>query len=406
MATDNLSYDILILGGGLVGASLALALSDIPLRIGIIDALPPVTRLQTSYDSRSLVLSYGSQQILANYNFWDELHSSVMPIKEIHISERGHLGLTRLQASEYFVPALGYVVEAQFLAFKLNAALDKLTHLTRWCSANIVDLITGLDDQQVVVRTEQGEQVLKAQLVVAADGANSIARKLLGIQTERYDYHQTAIVTNFSSSHPNQFVAYERFTDTGPLAVLPRNDDRCGLVWTVSTAEADCYLNLSDHAFLAKLQDYFGYRLGRFTRLGTRQSYPLQMLKTKQRVHPGVVLIGNAAQTVNPIAAQGFNLGLRDVALLAELIKNNISAEKSLVGTRFLQDYAAQRERDQRRTVAFTDKLAKIFSINLPPLNWVRSKGLIAMDIMPPLKRSLMFHAMGLANSYEDFYHG
>jgi 2-octaprenyl-6-methoxyphenol hydroxylase len=238
---------------------------------------------------------------------------------------------------------------------------------------------------------------LRARLVVGADGADSVVRAVAGIEAARTEYGQTAVVTNVTPGKPHHNTAYERFTETGPLALLPMTQGRCAVVWSASAREVDTILGWSDDEYLARLQARFGDRLGRFSRPGKRASYPLKLTRVPELAKPRLALIGNAAHTVHPVAGQGFNLGLRDVAVLAETLMDAIRTGGDIGNLTVLNRYAARRGRDNRVTQAFTHSLIRVFANDFPPLVLARNLGLVAVDLMPPVKRALVRITSGLA---------
>ncbi len=390
----NTDYDLLISGGGLVGASLACALAGQELRIGLVEALPFAVTSQPGYDDRSLALAYGARLIFESLGVWDSLAAVATPILKIHISERGRPGFARLDQHEEGVEALGYVVEARVLGELLAARLRRLENVKLLCPASLEDFRIDSDAVRATVRLAEGTVDLGAKLLVAADGARSLIRRQLGIDAIEWDYGQTAIIANLTPEYPHQNVAYERFTDSGPLALLPMSQGRCAVVCTVDNADADRLLHLDDEAFLALLQVRFGERLGRFQRIGRRQAYPLRLIKAREHVRPRVALIGNAAHTLHPVSAQGFNVGIRDVAALAEVIAEACQMGQDIGELAVLEKYADWRRWDQRRAVAFTDGLTRLFTN--PLLVPARHLGLLAFDLFPPAKHALARQAMGL----------
>lgn len=392
-------YDVLIVGGGLVGASLACALKGSGLRIAMVEAHALNTSSQPSFDDRTVALSYGSRQILDRIGLWSQLEPQVEPIKTIHISDRGHFGVTRLRHDEEGVEALGYVAENRVLGEVLYAELQKSNDIELFCPAQVSALQSG--DDHVEVRVQQGEQEfsLTARLLVAADGVSSKVRQMLQIAASRQDYGQAAVITNVRPGQPHNNVAYERFTDTGPLAFLPmtrsEGKQRCSVVWTVSADQAEALMQLSDADFLAALQQRFGYRLGQLQQIGTRHVYPLALVETTQVARGRIVVVGNAAHSIHPVAGQGFNLALRDIALLAELL----SEAKDPGDPALLESYVSARQADAQRVYRFTDTLVKIFSNRFAPLAHARAAGLFTVDLLPPVKHALARQSMGLGGN-------
>ncbi|VAW82606.1 2-polyprenyl-6-methoxyphenol hydroxylase [hydrothermal vent metagenome] len=395
--TENTCHsDVLVVGGGLVGASLALALGRAGLDVAIVEAHPFRLNEQPNYDERSIALAQGSQRIFTGMGLWHSLCDAVCPIHTIHVSDRGHFGFTRLKREQEGVEALGYVASARLLGNTLIQALET-TNVRLLAPARLEKFQVESAQVSVTLSLDGKPVECLTRLLVAADGVQSQVREQLGIKTRQWDYGQTAIIANVTPDQPHNHIAYERFTDTGPMALLPLNDNRCSLVWTLRTDQVDEMMALDDVAFLARLQARFGYRLGRFTKVGTRYAYPLQLLRAKQSTAQRLALIGNAVHTLHPIAGQGFNLGLRDVAALAEVVIDAQRRGDDIGGADVLQRYADWRQTDQRRVVAFTDGMVRLFSQPFPPLVGLRDAGMLALDLCPPAKRALGRLTMGRA---------
>ena len=402
-------YDILIAGGGLVGASLACALANPEsrpggLRIGVVEAVPYRAENQPSFDERSLALAYGSRRIFEGLGAWADIEAlGVAPIERIHVSDRGHMGFTRMDCRDEQLPALGYVAATRVLGQALWRRLASLQGVDLLCPRRITDLRIDADAARLQLRDQhEAASTLSARLVVAADGGQSSLRQLAGIKSFNTDYGQSAIIANVlcEKSHANQ--AYERFTDSGPLAVLPMCDDgsgrgqRVSIVWTVTNRDVESIMAMSDDAFLHGLQTRFGQRLGAFVQAGTRHSYPLRLQQAREHVRPRLALIGNAAHTLHPIAGQGFNLGLRDVAALSQVLIDAMRDGREIGALNVLKEYARWRRRDHLRVIAFTDSMVRTFSNAFPPLVLARNLGLLAADTLPSVKRLLTRQAMGL----------
>jgi 2-octaprenyl-6-methoxyphenol hydroxylase len=387
-------YDLLIVGGGLVGGSLTLALKDAPLRIGVVEALSEAERQASPAGGRALALSRGSAQILDRLGVWPKVAPQAMAIRHIHVSDRGHFGKTRLHAADKGVDALGYVAVARVLEDAIEQGLDQLP-ATRLRPARVIGLKGGRDGICVTLK-QNGECLnLTARLVVAADGGNSTVRSLLGIEQDVRDYGQTAIVTEVRTEKDTGFTAYERFTSSGPLAFLPLERKKCSVVWTLKHDDAAELLGQSEAEFTAHLQAAFGWWFGRIELAAPRQGFPLKLIRAEKMADERVVLIGNAMHQIHPVAGQGFNLGLRDAALLAERLLAQQAFGGDIGDRDFLDRYAEARRQDLANVVRFTDSLVRVFSNDFPPLALARTLALLALDRFPPAKRLLARHAMG-----------
>jgi 2-octaprenyl-6-methoxyphenol hydroxylase len=393
----QVEFDVLIIGGGLVGASLACALGQAGVRSCVVEAAPLGGDQQSGYDERSIALAQGSQRIFAGLGLWSALQPQACPIHTIHVSDRGHYGFTRLRREQEGVPALGYVATARVLGKVLVDGLQRLDAVQVLAPAQLTAF--HIDPDGVQADIEYQGEILRctAGLLVAADGAQSAVRRQLGIETTRRDYEQTAIVANVSTDKPHDNVAFERFTDSGPLALLPMTGARSALVWTVRADQGEEVMALDDAAFLERLQQRFGYRLGRFTRVGSRHAFPLQLLQARESIRPRLALIGNAVHTLHPIAGQGFNLGLRDVAALVDVVLDARRSGQDVGSLAVLQRYADWRQADQRRVALFTDSMVRLFGQSLPPVAWLRDAGMLALDACPPAKRWFGRMTMGRA---------
>ncbi len=391
------AFDVVIVGAGPAGASLACALGTLPLRVALIEAVPFAAPARSSYDDRSLALNWGARRVFESIDLWREIAAEATPIREIQVSDRGHCGAARMSAATCGVDAFGYVVENRMLGRAFAARLPQITNVELICPARLLAMTASPDAVHLRVSDEGGERALSARLIVGADGAQSAVRRYGGIDAEHMDYGQHAVIANVSTEIAHGNRAWERFTAEGPLALLPMSANRCALVWTVREEDSQRLLALPDAEFLTALQARFGNRLGRFLRVGARSAYPLALVRARSYVGERMALIGNAAHTLHPVAGQGFNLGLRDVAVLAELIGDDCARGQDPGADRLLRHYQRSRLRDQQRTVAFTDGLVRVFASDFAPLVVARNLGMVVLDRVPPLKRVLMRHAMGLA---------
>jgi 2-octaprenyl-6-methoxyphenol hydroxylase len=393
------SQHISIVGGGMVGASLALALQQHAARrgwrINLIEAQPPARgQTQPSFDARSTALSHGSYLLFEQLGIWAELAGQAEPIRQIHVSDRGHPGVTRLFAEKERVPALGYVVENAALGKVLLAALDPA--VVRWqAPARVVRAEPTRSGWLMQVEEHEQLHEQATDLLIVADGGRSGLLEQLGIHRQVRPYGQTAIIANITSSQGHDGVAYERFTPNGPLALLPMSAGRSALVWTQPDAQVDEVMTLSDAAFLEALQDAFGFRMGALTRVGQRHAYPLSLIEAEEQVRTGLVVLGNAAHSLHPIAGQGFNLSLRDAMALADTLID-APAHGAPGDLRLLEGYLDRQRQDQQQTIAFSDGLTRLFSNRRPVLAAGRNLGLLGMDIVAPLKSVFARQAMGL----------
>ena len=390
-------YDVIIVGGGMVGASLVCALAGHNLRIAMVEAVQPEVRAEAGYDDRAIALAYGTKRIFSGLHLWDRIAPAATPIHSIHISDRGHFGMARMDRREEGLPAIGYVVPARAIGRVLSEAVAATEGVDSWCPATVTSVNQTDAGVQLELDCNGTTETLDTRLLVAADGADSLLRKQFGIDHVERDYGQTAIVTNISPQLPHNNIAYERFTTSGPMALLPLSDQRCAVVWTVATDKAGAIMALDDADFLAQLQERFGYRLGRLHKTGRRQAWPLRLVQAKESVRERLALVGNAVHTLHPVAGQGFNLGARDVAVLAEVLVDALRAGEDPGSLAVLNRYGEWRHRDHQNVMVFTDSLARLFTLQVPTLGLARSAGMLAFDLLPPAKRWLTRMTMGRA---------
>jgi 2-octaprenyl-6-methoxyphenol hydroxylase len=385
------SFDIAIVGGGMVGATLGVALAPLNLRVAIIEAVPHDAAAQPSFDERTTALSNGSRRILETLGVWPALNALATPIRKIHVSDQGRFGFARIDAAEQNLSAMGYVVSNRDLGSALWSRLPASSGLEVFCPAEVSQV--SANDQSVSLEiAQQGAKTktIAAKLVVAADGAQSAVRSAVGVDAQVRDYGQTAVITTVLPQRFHDNVAYERFTPSGPLALLPLDGGRCTLVLTQPKDAAQSAMAWSDKEFLAEVQRRFGFRLGRFLKVGRRVPYPLFLTRATRTSSGRCVIIGNAAQGLHPIAGMGFNLGLRDVASLAELIAERAGQEDADPGSpALLAEYDAWRAADRGGVIAFTDGLVRMFSNPLGSVRRLRNLGLLAFDLLPPAKAAL-----------------
>jgi 2-octaprenyl-6-methoxyphenol hydroxylase len=385
-------HDVVIVGGGLVGASLAIALDRIGLDVGMVEAAP-LGALPAVFDERNLSFADATVNALGALGVMSKLHAPTGAITRIHVSRRGDFGRASLVAADYGREAFGQVVVARDFGEALEARLGELRRLTRYRPARFVGLGEGDDEARVVrIADAGGERELRARLLVAADGTGSGVRDALGIEADRHDYLQTLFVARLRAARVPDGTAYERLGDHGPTALLPRGDRHFGLVHGVARDEAEAVQALDDAAFLERIQRAFGWRVGRLESVGARSVYPAIRTVARSTTSSRAVLVGNAAQTLHPIGAQGFNLGLRDALTLAELIETR-GGDPGAPG--LLVDHAKRREEDRTRTLAMTDGLARLTANDASLLRPLRSLGLFALDRVPSAQALLVGGAMG-----------
>ena len=386
-----------IIGGGLVGASLALALQAGAKargwQIALVEPFAPGDSYQPSYDARSTALSYGSRQLYERLGVWPAISQRAEAITQIHVSDRGRFGAARLSAEDEGVPALGYVVENAWLGHCLWQALD--ADVVSWRCPAEVSRLEALDDGYRL--TLNDESVLDCDLAVLADGGRSSLREQLGIAVRITPYGQTALIANVSTADAHQGQAFERFTDEGPMAMLPLSDSRSALVWSRPGNDAERLLGLDDKTFLAELQNAFGYRLGALRQVGGRHVYPLALSEAQEQVRPHLVLLGNAAHSLHPVAGQGFNLSLRDTLALADCLLASPAAPGDFAT---LQRYRQSQQQDQALTVGFSDQVTRLFGRGESLLVAGRTLGLLGLDLLPPAKRWFARQAMGLGTRH------
>lgn len=391
MVDSNHQFDLVILGGGLVGATLALAFAPY-CRVAVLEsqARPQAENLIPGGE-RAIVLSASSKNILSALGVWELLTPYAELVKEVHVSDRGHFGQVKITAQKEDLPALGYVIQAKNLQAQLTKKLDQINNIIVFYQAKSHSL--HHNDQNVTIgfSTETGENKIQAKLVVGADGQHSQTRELLNIPVNTTDYEQSVLVSNIELSRSHQHIAYERFTSTGPLAMLPLSENYSTLIWTLPHAMAKEILALSPEQFTETVQEAFGYRLGRFLDSTPPVAFPIVMQRAAELVRNRFVLVGNAANAIHPIAGQGLNLGLRDAAVLAELyLEFGFDQMDEL-----LREYPKRRRADHLQIVNITHSLVGFFTNALFPLTLARNLGMTAMDLMPPVKRWLSKRSLG-----------
>jgi 2-octaprenyl-6-methoxyphenol hydroxylase len=418
-AAPRRDCDVLIAGGGAVGSALAYTLGELPLDVVLVEMQQPELVAPPSFDARVIALANGSQQILSGLRLWRDLAGYVEAIRSIHVSERGRFGAARIEAREEHVPALGYTVENQTLGRVLWERLQRSQRLEVLVPAKVVALKHGADATEVTVERGGVAETVRAKLVIAADGMRSAVRAALGVATSEDDYEQRAVVFNCSTEASLDGRAFERFSDRGPIALLPLTGGRAAVIWTLPEGDAEGIAALPPDAFRAELQKAFGQRLGRFTRIGERHLFTLARVVSEAIHGERAVLIGDAAARLHPVAGQGFNLALRDIATLGEVIADALRATAMDGGSaanagsnsrpatggsavdvgaaELLERYATWRAADRRRVSSFTHGLIQLFGESAPGMGLGRGLGLMAFDLLPGAKALLARQTMGKA---------
>lgn len=401
--------DVLIVGGGLVGASLAACLARDPaLNIVVLEkAVLPVskpggeqnTTLHPSYDARNTALANGTCHVFEQLGLWQTLREQATPILQVKVSDKGGFGRTQITAEAERVRALGYIVENRWVGTVLLEHLAGCPNVT-WLAPGEVTQVQ-FKSTHVQVSAKVGEKALQFQspLLVAADGAQSSTRSLLGIGSTVTPYHQTGIVTTLTPDRPHHHCAWERFTESGPLALLPQTDNRLGVTWCVETEAAEALLAADDATFLKAIQGAAGNDAGTFIKVGKRYSYPLALTLSDEQVRPNLVVLGNSAHGMHPVAGQGLNMSMRDVAALTQTLFAARELGENYGDLKWLQHYMALRGWDQNNTVHFSDKVTRLFSNANAVMSFARNSGLLMFDVLPGAKRFLARYAMGRAAS-------
>jgi len=387
-------FDVIIAGGAMAGATLALALHQLSqgkLKVAVIEAFATDHSAHPGFDARSIALSYGTVQILQDLQLWSSLRPFATPIEHIHVSDQSHAGMTDIHRESLGVEALGYVVELADVGRVYAERMAQCSSIQQFVPSRVINI--SREQKSVTVQLDSGD-ALQGKLLVAADGAMSTCCQALGLTMQEHDFEQVALIANITSSQPHDGRAFERFTPHGPVALLPMSQDRLSLVWCLPPEQVAHWQHCSDAEFLQGLQQAFGWRLGELTHAGERSVYPLILRYREQTISHRFAMVGNAAQTLHPIAGQGFNLGIRDVATLAEEITQSDDAGDYALLQRFYQ----RRQADRTATITLTTGLVHTFSNDWLPMRIGRNLGLMAMDNLPVLKTPLLRRTLGIVN--------
>ncbi len=389
----NTTCDIAIVGGGLAGASLAVALAPLGYDIKVIEAVAYKAAVQPSYDDRTLAISHSSCRILSSIGLWESLEADATAIRKIYVTELKRPGRVVLDPAEMGLTEFGHVVEARSFGAAVTRKMEQTANIDVISPARVKDIEIGEPRTRLQLETDTGSKELQARLVVAADGANSFIRNHLQIPTKSRDYGQTAVICNITPEIAHEGRAFECLTNTGPFAVLPHTGKRCGLVWTVATDKATEITGLDDATFISLAEKRFGNQMGAFVKVGKRSAYPLKLVRSTEDIRERLVILGNAAHAIHPIGAQGFNLALRDAAVLAEVLADDEHDDPGETG--LLHTYSQWRREDQRATITASDGMARLFAHPSVFAAGLRTTGLIAHAILPSLRRKSAIKAMG-----------
>lgn len=388
-------YDVAIIGGGMSGVTAALTFAQLGLNIALVEAVEPSLDTSPSFDQRAIALSASSVKIYQTLGLWPVLQSIACPITDIHVSDKGHYGFTRLTAKDYQLDALGQVVALEQAGPLLWQQLETVDNIDAFCPAKVTKLTHREDCAELDLIDNEQRVQLAAKLVIAADGTFSKIVTQAGIEVNRQAYQQAAIIANIATEQPHLNRAFERFTASGPLALLPLTQNRLSLVWCHKPDAIESVMSLDEQTFMRELQAAFGFRLGKINRVGKRVHYPLSLHLANCQFKGRLLLLGNSAHTLHPIAGQGFNLGLRDIATLADLLQQAIVHQQDIGSESLLAQYVSLREPDWQQTIQATDALARLFSQELLAMKVLRNKAMNWVNLLPFAKNKLAQTAMG-----------
>lgn len=412
LSTPDHSFDVVIVGGGMVGASLSLLLDPFMkkgLTVALVDAheissqtISQLEMQQPSFDDRSTAISLGSKRILSDLGVWSQMKNASTVIDHIQVSQQKQFGRVRLHAQDANVEALGFVVENKSIGVGLQTGLLKQKRLSIFSAVNVIDYKLADNAANISIQSKDSDDMIliEADLLVLADGASSEGCRQLGIPQSRFEYEQNAIVCNVSFDRPHEQWAYERFTQDGPLALLPVNTNQYALVWCMGSQQSEQRMAFTDAQFKSELQALVSFDKGRITQVGKKSTYPLALVQSDEQVRRHVVVLGNAAHALHPVAGQGFNLALRDAKALAHAISKQLDSPGELTG---LLEYQKNQTADQALTTKISHSLPIKFGE--PGLHWslLRGVAMTAMDIIPTSKQLFANQAMGLVGKASEW---
>jgi 2-octaprenyl-6-methoxyphenol hydroxylase len=384
-----------IVGGGIVGLTFACALKDSGLRIALIEATQASTAVSRG---QAYHVSLLSSRIFEGIGAWKYMRSGVNPIEQIHLSDQDYPGVVRFQLQDLGTSALGYVAEHRVLLDGLQRSLGEPPNVTSLCPVEVIATEFHPNFVNLTLRQGEAEWVVRSQLLVAADGARSPIRQQAGIQTVGWQYWQSCVVAFIQPEQPHHNIAYERFQADGPFAILPLPNNLCRIVWTAPKQAAAALLALDDEAFLAQLKTRYGNQMGELKLVGDRYLFPVQLMHSHRYVHSRLALIGDAAHCCHPVGGQGVNLGIRDAAALAEVLKTAQQQGRDLGALKVLRRYERWRKLENWKILAFTDFLDRLFSNNFPPIVFLRRLGLWFLQHLAPAKQIALHLMVGLSD--------
>lgn len=392
----SFDYDVVIAGGGMVGATLACALGGSALRVALLENTPPERlRPGAEIDLRVSAITHASQRILDAVDAWSEITRwRVSPFREMKVWDAIGSGRIHFDSAALGEPLLGWIVENRVIQYVLLERAQRLPNVTLLCPASAA--LAEIRDDGVQLRLEDGRS-LRARLLVGADGANSRVRRWAGIATSGWGYAQKAVVATVATEQPHRQTAWQRFLPAGPLAFLPLHDGRCSIVWSTTPSQAGKLLEMDDGHFARALAEGFDRRLGAITAVGPRGAFPLRLQHARRYVGPRVALVGDAAHVVHPLAGQGVNLGLLDAATLAEVLLDTSSLKGDVGSLKGLRRYERWRKGENLLMLGVLDGFKRLFGSPLAPLRWLRNTGLDLTDAAWPIKNAIARRAMGLA---------
>ena len=401
--TKQVDYDVVIVGGGLVGMTLACALKHSGLQVALLEAKPQsdaVTRGQAYH------INLLSSRIFAGIGVWDDMRSGVNPIAQIHLSDAGHASAVQFVPQDLDTDVLGYVAEHRVLLEALRNAASACANVTYWCPAALVNTSTEADGVTLEVLQAGATHQLRARLLVAADGSRSSLRQQAGIRTRGWQYWQACVVAFIKPEKPHNNIAYERFQSDGPFAILPLPENLCRIVWTAPKAEAEAIMALDDESFLKQLKQRYGDQMGALSLVGERYVFPVQLMQSDRYVLPRLALIGDAAHCCHPVGGQGVNLGIRDAAALAQILRAAHQQGQDIGALQVLRPYERWRKRENLLVLGFTDVLNRMFSNRILPLVVLRRLGLGILRSLQPAKRIALGLMTGLSGRAPNIAQG